>query len=127
VINDNKLLIVRNNSSPIYLMPGGAVEKKESRLQALERELDEELKVRLKSQTKFKTYYADKALFHDLPLKFVTYLTEIEGVPKPCHEILEVVWLTPENFKNYELAPTFKSKVIPDLITEGYLNNFPVL
>ena len=108
-------------------MPGGAVEKKESRLQALERELDEELKVRLKSQTKFKTYYADKALFHDLPLKFVTYLTEIEGVPKPCHEILEVVWLTPENFKNYELAPTFKSKVIPDLITEGYLNNFPVL
>lgn len=126
IIEDNKLLIVKNNSSPIYLMPGGTVEKKESKLQALERELDEELRVHLKSQTEFKTYYADKALFHDLPLRFVTYLTEIEGVPTPCHEIIEVTWLTTDNFKNYELAPTFKSKVIPDLIAEGHLKNFPL-
>jgi 8-oxo-dGTP diphosphatase len=124
IIEDNKLLVVRNNSSPIYLMPGGTVKEKESKLHALERELDEELKVRLESQTEFKTYYADKALFHELPLKFVTYLAKIAGVPIPSHEIIEAAWLTPENFKDYELAPTFKSKVIPDLVSEGRLKSF---
>ena len=127
MIEDNKLLVVKNNESLIYLMPGGKVQENESRLQALARELDEEIRVRLKSQRKFGTYLAEKAIFDDLPLRFVTYLTEIEGVPTPSNEIVEVIWITPENFGNYEIAPTFRSKVIPDLVKKGYLNDFPII
>ena len=122
-IRENKVLAVRNKTSPIYLIPGGILEKRETNKQALIRELDEELNAKLVSSKIFKTYYSSKALFHDTPLKLVTFLVEIDGKLRPGHEILEYVWLTATDYKSnrYELAPIFGQQVIPDLCKEGYL------
>lgn len=123
IIDDNKLLIDRNKTSPIFLMPDGIVENNETNEDALKRELFEELTVKLKSSKEFKIYYYSKALFHSSPLKLVTYLTEVEEEPKPGSEILEVAWLGKDDYdkRKYELAPLIH-KVIPDLIEAGYLH-----
>jgi len=124
IIKENKLLINRNKTSPIFLIPGGKVKQNETNEEALKRELIEELGVQSKLAGEFKTYYSDKALFDNLPLKLITYLVEIEEEPKsiPNSEILENVWLTGEDYKSkrYELAPLFY-QIIPDLIKEEYL------
>jgi 8-oxo-dGTP pyrophosphatase MutT (NUDIX family) len=122
IIDDNTLLIDRNKTSPIFLLPGGIVEN-ETNEEALEREVLEELNVKLKSSKKFKTYRFTKALFHDSSLKSVTYLTEIEGEPSPGSEILEIAWLGKNEYdkRKYNLAPLIR-KVIPDLNESGYLH-----
>ena len=123
IIKDNQLLIDRNKTSPIFLIPGGKVEHSETNKEALARELFEELSVELKSANEFKTYYSNKALFDKVPLKLVTYFVEIKGIPKPNSEILENVWLNAEDYTNkkYKLAPLFY-QIIPDLVKKGYLN-----
>lgn len=122
IIRENKLLMNRNKTSPIFLIPGGKVEPNETNEETLERELAEELKVKLKSAKSFKAYYSDKALFDNLPLRMDTYLVDIEGRPKPNSEILEVVWLNKDDYESrkFNLAPFFY-KIIPDLIKEGHL------
>lgn len=122
IVDDNKLLIVRNKTSPIFLLPGGLVED-ETNEEALKREVLEELKVKLKSSKKFKIYYFSKALFHDSPLKSVTHLAEIEGEPKPGSEILEIAWLGKKDYneRKYDLAPLIH-EVVQDLNESGYLH-----
>ena len=117
IIEDNKLLINRNRKSPIFLAPGGKVKQGETNLEALARELREELTVELESAEEFGTYYSDKALFDDLPLKLVMYFVRFKGTPKPSSEILENIWLSGEDYmgKRYELASLFY-KIIPDLV-----------
>jgi 8-oxo-dGTP diphosphatase len=121
IIDNNRIVADRAKGSRTFLIPGGLVNN-ETKTDALERELYEELAVKLKSSKEFKTYHAIKALYHDSPLDMVTYIARIEGEPQPCSEIEEVVWIGKEDYKNrkYPLAPLFY-KVIPDLIEEGYL------
>ena len=122
VIEDGKLLAVRNNFSPLYLMPGGKVKPGETELQALGREVMEETCTKVSGAEKFREYDVEKALFQDKPMTIVTYFTKIEGVPSPGHEIVDVVWLGPDNYNNYKLAPTFGGMIVPDLVKEGFLN-----
>lgn len=122
IIKENRLLINRNKTSHIFLIPGGKVKQNETNEEALKRELIEELNVKLNIAKQFKTYFSDKALFDNLPLKLITYFVEIRGQPKPNSEISEIVWLDSDDYRNnrYKLAPLFY-QIIPDLIREGYL------
>jgi 8-oxo-dGTP diphosphatase len=121
IIDHNRIVADRAKGSRTFLIPGGLVNN-ETKTDALEREVREELAVNLKSSEEFKTYHTVRALYHPSPLDMVTYLVKIEGEPQPCSEIEEIVWIGKEDYKNrkYPLAPLFYD-VIPDLIKAGHL------
>jgi 8-oxo-dGTP diphosphatase len=56
IIKDKKLLLVGNSELGIFWSPGGGLEKEETPLEALKRELHEELGLELKSAKHYADY-----------------------------------------------------------------------
>ena len=123
IFSDKKLLIVKPLGKPFWINPGGKYEREETAEKCLERELREELQVKLVSSSHWKTYEIGKAAHSDHPLRLELYFVEIEGELHPSSEIEKIAWLSKEDFVNkiYNLAPSF-SIYVPELIQEERIN-----
>jgi len=102
----DKILICKRgaggNCEFLWEFPGGKQEENESLEECLERELREELgvKIRIKGVFEKTTYkYADREIF------FTFFNAEIvEGEPEPeVHE--EIRWVSPGELSEYEFCP----------------------
>ena len=61
IIRDRKLLVTRSRGKEWFIAPGGKVEPEETVVQALRRELKEELNLNITQASPFGTYYAPAA------------------------------------------------------------------
>lgn len=100
---DNNLLVVKKNNH--FLLPGGKLEPNESDVDALSRELYEEIGLKLIKVKEFKIYDFDKALNEDAKLQMRIYLADVEGCPKSNNEISEILWLDGPKYKNSSNFP----------------------
>lgn len=110
------LLTVRKKGSRYYMMAGGKIEVGETPIEALQRELQEELNLTLDLRTV--TYlgvhqtqavnevdtWVHATIFH-LPIEEVTLF--------PQAELAELKWLTLENYQQLPLAHLLKEFSIP--------------
>lgn len=127
IFDSNKnLLVLRKrtlDNRKECILPGGKRKTGETDEETLKRELLEELSVEVASIKYYKTYF-DKAVFEEgEDFKQTTYITEIKGqVISVRNEIKEALWISSDYEElGIKCNPTLKSKIIPDLIKDGYI------
>ncbi len=115
--------MVRKYNEPHFIMPGGKIIGKETDESTLERELKEELNVKLKSLREFKTWEAEHFRDKNKLVKMKTYFVEINGEPIATSEINEIVWVD-SNYKDKGLrvASIDEDYLIPELKQIGLID-----
>ena len=90
--NDCILSVSKKKALNFYMLPGGKYEGTENDIEALSRELREELNVTI-SKMEFFDDYEDISMLENEKLFLRTYITEINGEPHPDNEIHNVKWI----------------------------------
>lgn len=114
--SNNRMLTVRKKGSEYYMMAGGKIEKGEKPIQALIRELQEELAVQINEK--------DISLLGSHQTNAVNETNTIVSatifhiIINNSHivassEIEEIKWLTHENFKDFKLAHLLQEFSLP--------------
>ena len=117
VMEGDRVLLVKKRGLDFLILPGGKPEKNETDMQALSRELDEELGCRIiTEQLTFLGTFSDDAA--DMPGVKVTirlYAGSVVGTPVPHSEIDSIVWWAPTEHHHSVLAPSLKNSILPFL------------
>ncbi len=96
-LQDSRVLCARSKGKDTYYVPGGKREPGETDAEALIREIEEELSVRLKPDTiaPFGTFEAQAhGKAEGVVVKISCYTAEYEGELTPASEIEEIAWLS---------------------------------
>jgi 8-oxo-dGTP diphosphatase len=113
--DEGRVLLVRKRGSLIFIQPGGKRERGETALQTLERELHEELGVRMDvTSAEHLGAFRDYAV-HE-PGKQVyaeTYAVAVDGFPVASAEIEEIRWVDPGDCADLPLAPLSRHRIFP--------------
>lgn len=120
VIKDNKLLVVRKSGTSIFISAGGKVDPNETKLECLEREVFEELGVKIITSRPYSCDSA-KAEFENKVITIHSYIVEVEGEPKPSSEISEIFWMGINDVNEIKLGSILKEHLVPKLYREGLL------
>lgn len=96
-IKDGKILSTKSFGKDVYYIPGGKREEGESDMEALTREITEELSVSLVPET-IRHLETFEAQAHGKPegtiVRMTCYTADFTGELAPSAEVEEVVWLT---------------------------------
>ena len=127
IIYDNKLLVMRDERSPYYYLPGGRVKMNETADQAITREIQEELNIGCKiirplwlSQSFFNED-VDKIDYHELCIYYLIELSNKELYKKNIfilnegNHTLKFEWLEFDRLQNEYFYPLFLKKEIYNL------------
>jgi 8-oxo-dGTP diphosphatase len=123
VTDGDRLLVVRKRGGSLYILPGGKPEPGENDLEALSRELDEELGCRLDiSSVEFLGAFSDSAAdLHNTIVTVKLYSARLVGNPVPRSEIENLKWFSPTEDNAMTLAPSIQNHILPFLFAEGRL------
>lgn len=124
VFKDKKLLQVRTNKQThVFFTLGGKIEKEESNLQCLKREVKEEVGCEIEeSSLKYLTTFEDIA--HDKKGEMVNikvYEGKLIGTPTPGSEIVEIGWFDTSSDKIH-ISQIAQRTIFPWLKEHGYIN-----
>jgi 8-oxo-dGTP diphosphatase len=115
------LLCRRKKGSRLLILPGGKLERGETPREALAREIEEELgDVRVSGLKRIGRYEGPAANDHGKTVVIDLFSGTLEGQPRPCAEIGELVWFGPDG-DPAELAPSLRDSILPDLRKRGLL------
>jgi 8-oxo-dGTP diphosphatase len=117
VIDGDRLLLVKKRNSEFYILPGGKPEQGESDIEALSREIDEELGCGIASdQLWFLGTFSDEvAGMPDARVTIRLYAGALIGTPSPRSEIDSLVWWPRTEYKEQTLAPSLRNSILPFL------------
>ena len=114
---EHQVLLVRKKGTDAYMLPGGKIEDGENSLQALARELSEELSADLSSNNfdelgSFQDIAANEPGFE---VNANVFVTSHNGSVGPQAEIEELYWHDPARSAEVKLAPLLQNHVLPAL------------
>ena len=118
IIKDRKFLITRTRGKNFFVSPGGKIEKGETIIEALERELKEELDINIDTESleNFGVFYALAQGLEDKYLEMNVFIVnKYKGEIIPSSEIEEVMWVDSKLPSNLELGSIFKHDILPKL------------
>ena len=122
IIRDNKLLVVRKSGSSDYLMPGGKPEGKETAVEALKREITEELGCSVaESSLVFLGNFEDFTAEGTSRVSIELFTGDINKDPVPSSEIDELLWVSASDSMNPFLTPIVKKQIMPFLVARKML------
>ncbi|KFN50614.1 NUDIX hydrolase [Arenimonas composti] len=115
--DEGRTLLVRKRGSDTFIQPGGKREAGEHARATLERELAEELGVRLEpAALRFLGSYEEEAVNErDRRVRADAYLVRIDGEPVAGAEIEEIRWLDPLPPYEVPVAPLSALRILPAL------------
>lgn len=122
VIKNDQFLMVRKTGKDIWTSLGGRIEKNETELQALKREIREEVGCECVIIKKLGVFRA-KAVFDDALLCLSLYLVDLIGTPKVTDSEIEEFGFVCENYELHDikLTETITEHVIPFCIKRNIL------
>lgn len=89
---NKKVFIVHHKKSGLWISPGGHIDKGETPMEAVNREISEELGV--------------KSFFKDTPAPFLFTIVLIETQNHPCKAHYDIWFLVPTDGSNFNIDPT---------------------
>ncbi len=122
IIKENRLLVQEEIGEKYYLLPGGRAEAEEGAIQALCREVREELGIELELSTlNFLGKFEDVAAgSEDDRVQVELYQGEFQGKLTPSSEVKKLIWFD-KNDDREKLAPVTRNKILPALLEKGLL------
>ncbi|SDO20845.1 NUDIX domain-containing protein [Afipia sp. GAS231] len=123
VLHKNRLLLVRKRGGKSYILPGGKPEAGENDVEALYREIDEELGCSMNGESLvFLGAFSDTAAdLIDTIVVVRLYCAQLVGAPNPKSEIECITWFSPEQDCDVTLAPSIQNHILPFLRSTGRL------
>lgn len=112
---DNRTLLVRKRGTEAFMQPGGKIEAGEPAVQALARELQEELGLSVDpAQAAFLGEFSAPAV-HEPEFEVICQLFQIHTAEAvvPAAEIEEVVWVGADSHPDLILAPLTRDVILP--------------
>ena len=125
IIEDRKLLFTRAKDMAFFIDPGGKIDDGETPVQALARELKEELDINVdEADLEYFGEYTAEAVNHKGRTVHMTafMVKRWKGVIKPSAEIEELRWLTHELPVNIQVGSIFGGEVLSKLHEQGLVD-----
>ena len=112
---DGQALLVRKRATTAFMQPGGKIEAHELPVQALARELEEELGLVIDptQATFLGQFSAPAANEPGFVVQAEIFQLTIDAEVSPAAEIEEVVWVDPATDPALELAPLTRDLILP--------------
>ena len=122
IIKDKKLLLVTEENIPLWWTPGGGVEAGESYEECMQRELQEELSVKLKSLSPYLHYETKNEITGDQQ-KVHCHIIEYNGNIQKGAEISDIFWYARTNYikRNPKTTKGIETHLIPKLLQDNLL------
>ncbi len=113
--SDGKTLVVRKRGTTTFIQPGGKVDPGERPIDALCRELEEELGLHVAADrlTFAGSYYGPAVNEPGETVLAHAFLIGIEGAVTAAAEIEELAWIDPANPGTIVLAPLTRDDFLP--------------
>lgn len=108
VLDDrNHVLVVRKRGTTAFMQPGGKIEPGETPVQALRREIREELGAGVVEESIRPLGHHDAAAANEPGHRVAAdlFLVSLDERPQPGAEIVEMAWVDPHAPGDIELAP----------------------
>jgi 8-oxo-dGTP diphosphatase len=121
-VEAGRLLVVRARNKKAFYLPGGKIEPGESPVDALRREVGEELGIELERPEVLKRYVAPAYGEGEGAMVDMTCFTaQLLGTPQPTSEIAELTYVTRDEYREHvETAPAIH-EVLADLVASGQI------
>lgn len=124
ILSDDRqrMVVVRKKGKSVFIIPGGKPEGTESDVEALKRELREELNIELQDCS-FLGEYAETAAFGEGSLILRVYDVVVSGHLSVDNEIEEAVWIGSDyQEQGIAVASGLSHHVVPALAERGDLH-----
>ncbi|MFH1500669.1 MAG: NUDIX domain-containing protein [archaeon] len=125
ILKDKKLLMVRKENEPHFIMPGGRATGRDSKKDTLRRKLSDELNVRLvhMDPVPYGTWEAPHFRDEGKVVRMETYLVSIEGTPLKSGGIEQIAWITSAyKSQGITVASIDEDYLIPKLLKQGLID-----
>ncbi|MFB6674819.1 NUDIX domain-containing protein [Streptomyces sp. NPDC056390] len=120
IVQEGRLLVVSKQAAPeVFYLPGGKPDADEEPIEALTRELDEELGVQ-PLEPRFLTDVEALAALEGVPMKMTVFEARISRTPQPAAELADLKWVSGHE-SDLRIAPAVRDHVLPLLRQHGVL------
>ncbi|MBV4456324.1 MULTISPECIES: NUDIX hydrolase [Pseudomonas] len=113
--SDGQTLLVRKRGTQAFMQPGGKIDAGEQPAEALARELQEELNLRIApSDARYLGQFSAPAANEPgFTVQAELFLLQVDGPVTPAAEIEEVRWIDPTGDGGLLLAPLTRDLILP--------------